>query len=690
MDTSVEDIAEANAERADVLEQDYDPVTGVGSPIERVPIRVRPGEVPLVPAGMKEAYPEVWAAARHYGSYVEAATHFGNSEAEAVEEFNTKRARHDFEFWASQAAYIEQGTEDREGGPVAPMVLNRAQRIYFKALHEQWAAGAPVRIILLKARQWGGSTLTQCFFAWIQLYHRSNWHSFICNLTLDQSRRIRGMYDLLAENHPEAFGDITLGRYEGSSNVKQIRETNSIVGVTSIENPDSPRSYTIHLAHLSEVGLWPSTPKVNAKDYAQAITGAVATEPGTAIVEESTARGVGTYFHNHWQDAGAGRSSYEQVFIAWHDIPKYRTPVEDATAAAQALLRPRRPEDGVPEHVETARRLWRLGATLGGIRWYLGKLADMKGDTAAMQNEYPSKPSEAFQSTGQRFFHPQLTARMREEAQPPIATGTLDAEGETGEKALQGVRFRPGDGDLKVWRRPTDKVWWNGTCITPAEGYVARRYCAYVDFGGKTEEADYSVITVGDRIKMLKGGPVETVARLRTHMRPDRFAWASARLAQFYDEALLIYEINRHRKDRGDEVRGFEPEWSLAVLEEVMGVYDNLYLRRVEDRVDEKERLTVGFHLNQSTKPLILNTLDAGLSEEPSGQTYIDPDARLVDEMEMFERKPDGRLGAVEGGYDDVVISAAGTAWGALKHMEAPAVQRPIRVDRPSPTPSQF
>lgn len=692
-DKSVSDVVEENEERRSDLFAEYDPRDGTGSPIEREPVPLTPDHMIRVPAAMTEepVIEEIWLA----GSVTEHAEKHGEDPEDALSRFQMWRCEYDFEWWCATAANIELDTDSRKrrGIDVGPLFLNRAQRIYFKELYRQWVNEEPVRIILLKARQWGGSTLTQCFFAWVQRYHRSNWHSFICNLSLDQARNLRDMYDLLAEEYPACLGDdMTLRPYQGSSNVKVLEETGSIVGITSIERPDSPRSYNIHLAHLSEVGLWPSTPKVNAGDYAQAITGAVDNEPGTIIVEESTARGVGTYFHNHWQDAGKGESSYEQVFVAWHDIPKYTKEVEDEAAFAREYLRPGEETDS--DDVEIARRLWRLGATLEGINWYFDELSEFKGDIRAMQNEYPSTPREAFQSTGRRFFTLDLTAKLRDQTKEPRDTGALRGAAVDGEEVFDKIEFvdlPAGEASLKVWRKPDAKLWWSGELITPPDKMVARRYGAFADFGGKTAEADWSVITIADRAKMLRGGPVEVVARLRVHMRPDLFAWASAQLAYWYNQALLAYEINRHRRDRGDEKRGFEPEWSLAVIEEIRGTYPNLYLRQVQDRVDKPVRYEVGFHTNASTKPMILNTLDASLDDTPDGQTYYDSDREFVDELDTFERKEDGRLGAVEGNYDDIVISSAGTSWLCLKHMDPPALVEPSGTPaRPEPSAAQF
>lgn len=65
-----------------------------------------------------------------------------------------KRYFSDFGLWARECVQIyDKGT----GAPV-PFVLNAPQRMLLSAMEEQRTRGLPVRIILLKSRQWGGST----------------------------------------------------------------------------------------------------------------------------------------------------------------------------------------------------------------------------------------------------------------------------------------------------------------------------------------------------------------------------------------------------------------------------------------------------------------------------------------------------------------------------------------------------
>lgn len=65
------------------------------------------------------------------------------------------RFRHDFEYWAWRCVKIMDKVTMTE----IPFVLNAPQRRLVRELERMRNAGEPLRLIMLKARQWGGSTL---------------------------------------------------------------------------------------------------------------------------------------------------------------------------------------------------------------------------------------------------------------------------------------------------------------------------------------------------------------------------------------------------------------------------------------------------------------------------------------------------------------------------------------------------
>jgi hypothetical protein len=64
--------------------------------------------------------------------------------------------------------------------------------------------------------------------------------------------------------------------------------------------------------HGSEVAFWP-----NAKTHFAGVVQAIPDLPGTEIVLESTANGLGGEFHERWQQAESGQGDYEAIFIPW-------------------------------------------------------------------------------------------------------------------------------------------------------------------------------------------------------------------------------------------------------------------------------------------------------------------------------------------------------------------------------------
>ncbi|MDE6525074.1 MAG: hypothetical protein K2L66_05895 [Paramuribaculum sp.] len=120
-----------------------------------------------------------------------------------VVEIERLRAEYDFEFWAWRCVEIA----DKQTGRMMRMKLNRPQRKLLGVMEGQRRGGMPVRVILLKSRQWGGSTLTQIYYAWLQTVVAEGLNSLICAQVLNTSGTIRRMYDRLLRNYPRELCD---------------------------------------------------------------------------------------------------------------------------------------------------------------------------------------------------------------------------------------------------------------------------------------------------------------------------------------------------------------------------------------------------------------------------------------------------------------------------------------------------
>ena len=555
------------------------------------------------------------------------------------------RIKHDFEYWAATTIKIKHKISAKD----VWFILNRGQRRLLKSFEKQRQAGVPIRTLLVKARQWGGSTLTQFYATWLQTIIKQNWNSCIVGDIERQSLTIRGMYSNAAKLYPEHIGTLTLKPFEGSKD-KQIEESGSIISVGSMQKPEALRSQDLKIAHFSEVASFKKTEGKSPKDLIQSIKTSVPYVADTLIVEESTAKGIGNYFHNSYQRARDEESKYDMVFVSWFDIERNQIKIEGYTDGKVSFIK---------SLTEYEWWMWSLGATLEGINWYRTILkTELLSDEWAMKSENPSTAEEAFQSTGHRVFAPSIVIKARQNCMPPIAKGILYADATKGADCLKNISFEESkDGHLWIWAFPDKSI------------NVKNRYVVPVDIGGASKGADWSIIRVIDKYWMLDGGVPEVVATLKIHIDQDLLAWLSVQVAEWYNRGLVAIENNSLKKNQNTEGNGF-----LTILNEVSEVYDNLYRTSKQDVAEQGIPIKYGFHTNTVTKPMVINNHKAAMRDDG----YIERDKRALDEADTFEHKTDGSMGAVDGSHDDIEMSTAIGLWIAMHDSDSPVV---INID---------
>ena len=533
------------------------------------------------------------------------------------------RIRYDFEFWAAMYVTIK----DKLSSADIPFILNRPQRRLLAAFEKMRNAGKPIRLIMLKARQWGGSTLIQIYMAWIQLVHRRNWNSLICAHLKDASAQIKGMYTKILDNYPSWLLDsrepLRFQPFERSNSTSYIPHTGCKVTIGSAESPEAIRGSDIVMAHLSEAAFWNDTPAHTPESLIRAVCGAIAMLPLSVVAIESTANGTGGYFHREYFRACRGESDKQPFFVPWYEIEIYARPVEQPEAFAATLT----------SYEQT---LWQKGATLEAIAWYRDKRREY-AEHADMMAEYPSDDIEAFSYSGERVFDLKAVQRLRQDCVPPRWTGDIKGDAPTGRQALQNIGFVAESGGLlRIWDMP---------CAAAGIRYP---YIVTVDIGGRSSKADYSVIAVFDRRQMPQGGIPCVVAQWRGHTDHDLLAWKAAQIAAFYNNALLVVESNTL------ETACCEEQQAGYILDIIADNYRNLYARRHEGgEITDRTPVRWGFHMNRSTKQKLINHQINVLRE----RAYIERDELACYEYDVYERKPNGSYGAKDGHHDDILIT---------------------------------
>jgi hypothetical protein len=605
---------------------------------------------------------------------------------------------------------------DKEEGTLIPFVLNYGQRKILALQEKMRLERRPIRIVLPKARQFGGSTETQLYGKWMQDFKHQRWNMAIMAHQTAASIRIRAMYDLALDHQPGWSVGLKGRRlksapFKGSTTDFVVKTTageevrGNVTSVVSYENYDASRSSNLKMAHLSEVAYWKETEQKKPEGVLSSINGTVGKRPDTMIVMESSGRTVGDFFYNMYQEAKNPDipSAWEPLFVAYYEIELYRDELmEGGWKAFAAALRatkktslnsegtaakgeaqmlkaketikayraaerefaewlienkdnPNNPK-GYRESGKYFWQQWQKGASMEAINWYRNKRNEYRTHSY-MATEFPADDVECFMAAGNLIFDKYCVDAMRMSMEKqPIFVGNIVSDYDKGINAIKRARLvdKVDDGQvLRIWRMPDGLK-------------VSDRYVVSVDIGGSSRTSDFTVMTVIDRFGMMPGmyGKPQVVARWRGHMRFDLLAWKAAQLAHLYGDAKLVIEKNTAdtRKQRLDE----EGDHFGTIIDEIADYYPNLYIRATEvDKVTQKVTNIYGFHTNTVTKELVIDCYKAYVEDA----LYVEPDKQAFDELMIYERKEDGTMGNSEGknNHDDIVMSTGIGLYVSLK-----------------------
>lgn len=294
-----------------------------------------------------------------------------------------------------------------------------------EAIERQEKAGMPVRIILVKSRQFGGSTGIQAY-----LFKKATTRQRRRILTVAQRMKtaghLFGMCDTMNQNLPPemqhpigAFSNKTDGDkvlHFGERHGGFIRGHDSKMSIATAEELGDGRGLTFTDMHLTECAHWRD--EMKALD----LLPAVPKRPGTSIFLESTANGM-NWFHQRAMSAKHGLSEFELVFVGWHEDPdcvrQFRDQAEreafiagigDPRSIDEPELRPIVEDE--PWLVEE------FGCTPEQLYFRRTIIVDeCAGKVERFKQEYPATVEEAFVGSGRQVFSIVHTARAAKEAE---------------------------------------------------------------------------------------------------------------------------------------------------------------------------------------------------------------------------------------------------------------------------------
>ena len=490
---------------------------------------------------------------------------------------------------------------------LVPLRFNEAQSNLYAVIRQQAALGKPIRIIILKGRQEGISTVTEALM-FQDTVTRPNVKILIVAHDSGATGNLFKMNKLFYDCLPRRMQPM-----RKNSNAKELVFENptrepkekakkpglrSSIRCQTAGSGSVGRSDTLTNVHISEYAFWPK----DKKDLLLGIMQTVPNDPSTMVVIESTANGY-DHFKELWDGAENGTNEWIPVFLPWYLEKGYRMAVPPGTEWTEEERQLQR-DFGLDEEQLQWRR-WCIRANCGG-------------SVEEFRQEYPNTPAEAFLLSGTPFFDNQALAVQQMHAPEPAVTGwfTYDAPEEQGEKP-RNWQFTPAaDGAVRIWKEPEKGV-------------------PYV-LGGDTAGEGSDCFTA----HVLDNRTGEQVAELQQRQSEILYARQVYCLGRYYNTALAAIEVNFGTYP----VRKLE-EWN----------YPKLYQRERFDTYANAMVKAFGWQTSPATRPQMLAELHTVMEESP----HVIRSRWTLGEMIVFVYDKNRKPQAAEGQHDDLVIAAA-------------------------------
>lgn len=495
--------------------------------------------------------------------------------------------------------YIEKYIKIRDkSGKIINLQFNEPQQRLYDIIKEQKLKNKPVRIVILKARQLGFSTIVESIL-FKETTTKFNVNTGIITHQDETTKNLFNMSKLMYECMPQEMKPA-----KKASNAQELIFDNdkgtglkSKIRCMTAGSQGVGRSYTYDNLHVSELAFWPGNKKTTMTGLLQAVPNL----PSTIIIIESTANGF-EYFKEIWDGAVAGENDFIPLFVGWNELKDYQMPYTGFELTSEEIQLQR------DYNLSLEQLTWR--------RWCIRN--NCSNDIEQFKQEYPITPEEAFISTGACYFNKEIIMGRINKIKniKPLRKGYFSYS-INGNK-ISDIEFIDDDkGYIDIYEEPK-------------EGHP------YV-LGGDTagDGSDYFTGLVIDNSNSKQ------IAKLRHNkIDEDEYSRQIYCLGTYYNNALVGLE-NNYSTYPTKKLKEYD--------------YPKMYIREVEDNIPEVIQDKYGFLTTKATRPIILAMLKEIFRDNIN---YIN-DLDVLYEGLVFIKNEKGRPEAEQGKHDDLIMGLA-------------------------------
>jgi hypothetical protein len=379
-------------------------------------------------------------------------------------------------------------------GRLIPFTPNETQKRHYRRKQLAKQEGKRPIFLVLKFRRRGMTTWEQA-----ESYHMVATRGYHEAVTLaqdkDSTEKIFRMCNTFYDNHrlPEDFCKrrkvkdpfmIRPKRKYSSKREISFSDSHSVFYIGTAGSSSFGRGQTLNRVHGSEVSRW----RGDRESINDMVVGLLEACSHGEVVFETTAKGMGNWFHWIWKGAKNGKNDWIPLFYPW---------TEDTTDCWRPVKKNEELKYTTLEE-ELAKKYHLKPEQINFRRHKIKEIGEKM-----FPQEYPLNDVEAFVVTGICYFDSEKVSSLAKYCLEPVKT--MD------------------DGSFTVWKEPVP----------------GRKYFIGGDVGEGVPDGDFSCAKVLDE-------DMTEVASWHGIIKPENFAKKVAEIGLYYNGAIVGIEANNH------------------------------------------------------------------------------------------------------------------------------------------------